>query len=118
MNSKKLQIQDYYPAPFWFLNHKLEKTELLRQLKLMKEQGITAFFMHPRAGLKTPYASREWFDLIRYTAIEADKLGMKAWLYDEDPFPSGPAGGRIFLEHPEYAAWGLNYGDFLPEMSR
>ena len=109
MSKTVLSKSDYYPAPFWFLNHKLEKPELLRQLKLMKEQNISAFFMHPRAGLRTPYASREWFDLIRYTATEADKLGMKAWLYDEDPFPSGPAGGRIFLEHPEFAARQLRY---------
>ncbi|MBE6398748.1 MAG: hypothetical protein E7041_01255 [Lentisphaerae bacterium] len=115
MNCKKLTVSDYYPAPFWFLNHKLEKPELLRQLKLMKDQGINAFFMHPRAGLKTPYASQEWFDLIRYTAIEADKLGMKAWLYDEDPFPSGPAGGRIFLEHPEFAARELICREFFPD---
>jgi hypothetical protein len=115
MDSSPLTINDYYPAPFWFLNHKLEKAELLRQLELMKAQGINAFFLHPRAGLKTPYGSREWFELIRYTAIEADKLGMKAWLYDEDPFPSGPAGGRIFMEHPEFAARNLVFHEFAPD---
>ncbi|MBR2345756.1 MAG: hypothetical protein IKA71_08245 [Lentisphaeria bacterium] len=115
MNNSQLEIKDYYPAPFWFLNHKLEKSELLRQLKLMKDQGISAFFLHPRAGLKTPYGSREFFELIRFTAVEADKLGMKAWLYDEDPFPSGPAGGRIFLEHPEFAARSLNFHELSPD---
>ncbi len=110
-----LTVEDYTPAPFWFLNHQLEKDELLRQLRLMKEQGINAFFMHPRAGLRIPYGSNEWFELIRYIAEEAAKLGMKPWLYDEDPFPSGPAGGRIFLEHPEYRARELVFREILPE---
>ncbi len=114
---RKLQMQDYYPAPFWFLNHKLEREELRRQMERMKEQGITAFFLHPRAGLKTPYGSKEWFELMRFTVETADALGMKAWLYDEDPFPSGPAGGRIFLDHPEFAARGLVFHEKTPEES-
>lgn len=40
-----LTVKDYSPAPFWFLNHKLEKEELQRQIRLMKEQDIGAFFM-------------------------------------------------------------------------
>ena len=111
----KLSMDDYRPAPFWFLNHRLEKTELLLQLKLMAEQGIKAFFLHPRAGLLTPYGSDEWFILIRFIALEAQKLGMKAWLYDEDPFPSGAAGGMVFDEHPEYRARGLEFQEYLPD---
>ena len=48
MIEKQLTVGDYYPAPFWFLNHKLEKDELVRQIGLMKEQNIKAFFLHPR----------------------------------------------------------------------
>ena len=110
-----LTVKDYSPAPFWFLNHKLEKEELRRQIRLMKEQDIGAFFMHPRAGLLTPYGSREWFGLIRFAALEAAKLGMQAWLYDEDPFPSGAAGGRFFFDHPEYRAKGLRFFDIASD---
>ena len=115
MSQTSLQLHDYYPAPFWFLNHQLEEDELRLQLELMKGQGIHAFFMHPRAGLLTPYGSRKWFEIIRWIVDEAEKLGMKAWLYDEDPFPSGPAGGRIFLDHPEFAARGLVFHELLPD---
>ena len=115
MSQSPLQLHDYYPAPFWFLNHQLEEDELRLQLELMKEQGIHAFFMHPRAGLLTPYGSQKWFEIIRWIVDEAEKLGMKAWLYDEDPFPSGPAGGRIFLDHPEFAARGLVFHELLPD---
>lgn len=110
-----LQEYDYRPAPFWFLNHKLEKEELKRQVKLMHEQGIHAFFMHPRAGLKTPYGSNEWFEMIGCIIEEAERLGMQAWLYDEDPFPSGPAGGRVFLDHPEFIARGLVFHEAEPD---
>ena len=110
-----LLLSDYVPAPFWFLNHKLEQAELNRQLRLMKSQGINACFLHPRAGLRTPYGTEEWFTLMRNTALEAKRLGMKAWLYDEDPFPSGMAGGRIFFDHPEYAARGLVFQEISPD---
>ncbi len=111
----KLLPSDYAPAPFWFLNDRLEQDELNRQLALMKSQGVTACFLHPRAGLRTPYGTEEWFTLMRNTALEAKKLGMKVWLYDEDPFPSGMAGGRIFLDHPEFAARGLVFQEFEPD---
>jgi hypothetical protein len=106
---------DYRPAPFWFLNHKLEKKEIRRQIKLMHEAGVSGFFMHPRAGLKTPYGSDEWFNMIEVMVDEAEKSGMKAWLYDEDPYPSGAAGGRIFFENPEFAARQVRFYEFSPD---
>ncbi len=105
---------DYRPAPFWFLNHKLEEPELRRQIRLMKQCGAGGFFMHARAGLRTPYGSKEWFDMVRVIVDEAGKQELKAWLYDEDPFPSGAAGGKVFFEHPEYAARSLKFYEFLP----
>ena len=45
--------------------------------------------MHARVGLNTPYLSEEWFKLVAACADEAKKQGMKAWLYDEDRWPSG-----------------------------
>ena len=71
-------------APFWAWNGKLEPEELRRQVRLMKEMGLGGFFMHSRVGLDTPYLSDQWFDCVRACCEEAEKLGMKAWLYDED----------------------------------
>lgn len=107
-------VIDYRPAPFWFLNHKLEKAEIVRQIKLMHEAGAGGFFMHPRAGLKIPYGSDEWFNMIWIIVDEAEKLGMKAWLYDEDPYPSGPAGGKVFFENPEFAARQVIFYELIP----
>ena len=51
--------------------------------------------MHSRVGLNTRYLSQEWFECIDACVDEAEKLGMKAWLYDEDRWPSGAAGGLV-----------------------
>lgn len=106
---------DYSPAPFWFLNQKLEKEEISRQIRLMHEAGVSGFFMHPRAGLKTSYLSDEWFSMIKHMVSEAKKAGIKAWLYDEDPFPSGAVGGSVFFEHPEFAAREIRFFEFTPD---
>ena len=87
--------------PFWSWNGKLEKAELLRQIDVMKDMGMGGFFMHSRTGLETEYLGDEWFELINACADYADSIGMEAWLYDEDRWPSGLAGG-IVSQHPEF----------------
>lgn len=84
---------EYRGKPFWAWNGNLEKEELLRQIHIIREMGFGGFFMHSRTGLNTEYLGDEWFDLINACADEAQKLGMEAWLYDEDRWPSGSAGG-------------------------
>ena len=87
--------------PFWSWNGKLEKDELLRQIDVMKDMGMGGFFMHSRTGLETEYLGDEWFDLINACADYGESLGLEAWLYDEDRWPSGLAGG-IVSRHPEF----------------
>jgi len=92
------------PLSFWFLNHQLERAELLHQIDELKEKGFSGFFIHPRAGLLTPYASKEWYDVVGWCITYAREQGMEAWLYDEDPYPSGAAGGQVLFRHPEFRA--------------
>ncbi|MFH1761792.1 MAG: hypothetical protein ABIA63_11905, partial [bacterium] len=70
--------------PFWAWNGKLDKSELSRQILVMKKMGLGGFFMHSRTGLVTPYLSKEWFACIDLCIKDAKKQGMEAWLYDED----------------------------------
>lgn len=88
------------PIPFWSWNDKLEPDVLCRQIDWMKENEIGGFFMHARGGLKTEYLSEEWMDCIKVCADYAQKLGMDAWVYDENGWPSGFVGGKL-LEDPE-----------------
>lgn len=81
--------------PFWSWNDKLEIKELERQIELMKKSGIEGFFMHARGGLKTEYMGKEWFDCIKECMDKADELGMEAWAYDENGWPSGFASGEV-----------------------
>ena len=99
--------------PFWSWNGDLEKEELIRQIHVMKEMGMGGFFMHSRTGLKTEYLGDEWFDLINACADEAEKLDMEAWLYDEDRWPSGLAGGLV-TQYPEYRAQLMTMHVFPP----
>ena len=85
----------YRGKPFWSWNGELDGDELVRQARIMKEMGLGGYFMHSRSGLITEYLSDEWFDLICKVADESEKLGLEAWLYDEDRWPSGSAGGMV-----------------------
>jgi hypothetical protein len=92
----------YREAPFWSWNDDLDPEELMRQIGLMDEAGWGGFFMHSRVGLRTPYMGRQWLACIRACAEEARKRGMGAWLYDEDKWPSGFAGGLSVAANPGY----------------
>jgi hypothetical protein len=81
--------------PFWAWNGALEPAELRRQVRLMKRMGLGGFFMHSRVGLDTPYLKDEWFRCVEACIDEAQKQGMLAWMYDEDRWPSGAAGGLV-----------------------
>lgn len=92
--------EGYRPMPFWFWNDRIEEDEITSQMTRMKEQQVEAFFIHARHGLQTPYLSEEWFARIGHVLREAQRLEMGVWLYDENNFPSGYAGGRVLAEIP------------------
>ena len=92
----------YRGAPFWALTGDLQADELIEQIRNFKKMGLGGFFLHARIGLETEYLSEEWFDLIRVCVEEARKLDMKAYLYDEDRYPSGDAGALAVKDHPEF----------------
>ncbi len=88
----------YKPIPFWSWNGKLEKDALKQQIRWMRQTGNGGFFMHARSGLKTQYLSDEWMECIEACAEEG--ADMQAWIYDENGWPSGFAGGKL-LENAE-----------------
>lgn len=88
--------------PFWSWNDKLEKKELEEQIVNMHKAGIEGFFMHARGGLITEYMGEEWFDMIETCLDKADELGMDAWAYDENGWPSGFADGVVPSTSPDY----------------
>ncbi|MCU0457048.1 MAG: hypothetical protein MUE74_12160, partial [Bacteroidales bacterium] len=92
---------EYSTAPFFVWNYKISKEKIEKFLADFKEQGILQVFVHPRPGLITEYLSDEWFELFRYTVDKGKELGMKIWIYDENSYPSGFAGGHVPDQMPE-----------------
>jgi hypothetical protein len=92
---------EYRTKPFFVWNGEVTEASIDRQVTEFHKQGVGGFFIHPRPGLITPYMSDRWYELVRYTMEKAKKLGMEAWLYDENSYPSGFAGGHVAAEMPE-----------------
>ena len=92
------EYTNYLPIPFWSWNDALDPKELRRQIRWMKNSGIGGFFMHARGGLKTEYMSEEWMKCVESCCEEAEELGLDAWAYDENGWPSGFCGGKLLEE--------------------
>ncbi len=86
---------EYRGAPFWCWNNKLDQGQLLRQFGYLKEMGMGGATLHVRTGLDTQYLGDAYMDLVRACVQHAKQQKMLAWLYDEDRWPSGFAGGLV-----------------------
>lgn len=92
---------EFRGAPFWAWNGRIDERELREQLRVFKDMGLGGAHLHVRVGLQIPYLSDEFMGLIRACVDECKKLGLRAWLYDEDRWPSGAAGG-IVTKNPAF----------------
>ena len=96
------------PIPFYFLNDTFNAEEIKIQLDFMRDTGVGAFFLHVRDGiLDEAYGTETYFKRVKFIVEQAAERKIKVWLYDEDSFPSGNAGGQIAIEHPELQAYSL-----------
>lgn len=86
---------EYRCTPFWAWNCELKQAELEKEIDFMKEMGMGGFHMHTRVGQSTRYLSDDYMANIKSCAEKAKKENMLAWLYDEDKWPSGFAGGFV-----------------------
>lgn len=89
-------------APFWSWNEKLEPDELVWQIDEFAEKGMGGVFMHAREGLITGYMSDEWLEAVRVSVARAKEKGLKAYMYDEDRWPSGYASGMVTRTNPDF----------------
>ena len=94
---------EYRGTPFWAWNCTLDNEMLDEQIGYLKEMGFGGFHMHPRTGFGNPYLSEEHMSLVKHCVETAKKQEMYAYLYDEDRWPSGFAGGLV-TKDPKYRA--------------
>ena len=99
--------KDFATAPLWVWNDDLTEAQIRETLGDLASQGVLQAIVHPRPGLMTPYLSDDWFRLWRVALDEAKKLGMNLWIYDENSYPSGFAGGLVPEAMPESRGRGL-----------
>ena len=85
-------------APFWSWNGRLERDRLFHQLSIFEKMGLGGAHIHPRTGLETTYLGEEFMSLVEDLTDEAERQGLHVWLYDEDRWPSGFAGGLATAE--------------------
>jgi len=103
----KFPPPDYRSTPLWVWNDLMTPGSIDEGLADLQRHGIGGVFIHPRPGLITPYLSDEWISLCRHAVQTGKKLGMKVWIYDENSYPSGFAGGIVPERMPDAKRTGL-----------
>lgn len=101
--------REFSSGPLWVWNDRLTPEQIVSTMQDMAEQHVRQVWVHPRPGLMTPYLSDEWFDLWKVALEEAERLDMNVWIYDENSYPSGFAGGFVPRLMPESRGRGLHY---------
>ena len=109
------QVEKKYQCiPFWSWNDELDPEGLCEQVQWMHDNGVGGFFMHARGGLKTEYLGEKWFECIKACSEKAEELGMEAYAYDENGWPSGFVGGKLLDDienHDKYLTFTIGAYD-------
>lgn len=92
----------YRSAPFWSWNGDMQEQRVSDQLTSFYEAGMGGAFIHSRSGLKTPYMEEQWFACVQAAIDTAVREDGKVYLYDEDRYSSGFAGGAVCRQNPEF----------------
>ncbi len=90
-----MKLKESGAIPFWFWNGDQQETEITRQMEMAKKGGLRGLAFHAREGNLTEYLSPRWMELVRHACVEAKRLGLELYLYDEEGFPSGTVGERL-----------------------
>ncbi|MDR1053905.1 MAG: hypothetical protein LBL39_06990, partial [Planctomycetaceae bacterium] len=101
--------RDFSTGPLWTWNDRLTDEQVRGTLRDLAGQHVKQVWVHPRPGLMTPYLSDEWFARWKTALDEAEKLDMNVWIYDENSYPSGFAGGFVPEALPDSRGMGLKF---------
>ena len=102
---KSFEIKNFkYPdsrfrgLPLWAWNTDVTADKVIHQVETFREMGFGGFIIHARKGLRTEYMGEHFMDMVRLAIKKAKELDLRVWLYDEDGWPSGYAGGAVTTE--------------------
>ena len=99
---------EYRGAPFWAWNCKLNEDILAEQIDIFKQMGFGGFHIHSRTGMAEKYLGERFMKFVKFSTDYAKKNGMYTYLYDEDRYSSGYAGGYV-TKNPEYCSKSLHF---------
>lgn len=76
---------EYRGAPFWSWNCRMTRERVRQGYAELQKMGMGGAHLHCRTGLKTPYLSGEFMDLVHESLQEAKKRDMQLWLFQNLP---------------------------------
>jgi hypothetical protein len=87
-----------------------------KQLLKLKQLGLGGVVANvsPQNYLQSEQRWREFGDLL----AACKRLGLRVWIYDEEGYPSGAAGGLVLRDNPEYEALALAFDEDRPDPFR
>ena len=98
----KNPTNEYRGVPFWSWNCRLSDEKIQKQLAVFEEMGFGGAIAHSRNGLEDEYLGKRFMDGIRLAANVSKEKNLDLWLYDEDRWPSGGAGGIVTKDNLQY----------------
>ncbi len=97
----KNPTKEYRGTPFWGWNCRLNEEILAEQIDYIQEMGFGGFHIHSRIGTTEAYLGDNFMNMVRFCVSKAKEKNMLTYLYDEDTWPSGYAGGYV-TQNPRY----------------
>ncbi len=90
-----------YIYPLLWLRGESNETEdaIRNQIRKMHEIGACGFVIESRPHKQ--YLDEGWWRDLGICIDEAKKLSLKVWIFDEEYYPSGIAGGRVLQKNPQ-----------------
>ena len=96
--------------PFVAVTGKPTETDVRAKVAAIHAQRIDSLLVYARSGLELEYMGEEWLKVCEWFCDEAERRGMKIWLYDEYNWPSGSCKGRVTKENESWRY--MEYGVF------
>ncbi|AJY76886.1 hypothetical protein [Paenibacillus beijingensis] len=98
---------------FWAVNAELNVMQLQSQLDEIRAAGFSGVVFHPRYYPNDPpYMSGAYLNVVSELILYAKAASMSFWIYDENGWPSGIAGGEVMRRRPtcqcEWIEWKEN----------
>lgn len=86
-------------------NDEVTREDIEYQIRSIREQGGGGAFSyceHMEGGSPEKFLTDWWWRVVDLTAAACAREGIQYWVYDEEDWPSGTAGGKLLQEHPEW----------------